>query len=220
MAISSAALLGYRLPDNFNFPSFASSIPDFWRRWHISLSTWVRDYVYVSLAGGGRGRRKLRLTLRDYYVTMVLIGLWHGAAWTFVLFGVVHGTLLVVYHLFKVYVPYKSRAARFFGALGVPLTYFTVGISLLLFRSATVRDALGIGSALVGVDAGTKTLDPGWLAFYVCCAAVHWISYKQYVNRFLSRLPLWLWSFVYGALWALALPFVSTGYSPFIYFRF
>ena len=92
MAIAVAGLLGYSLTINFNFPYFASSITDFWRRWHISLSSWLRDYLYISL-GGNRG--SLLFTYRNILLTMLLGGLWHGASWVFVLWGGLHGAALL-----------------------------------------------------------------------------------------------------------------------------
>src|SRR3954447_26046114 len=98
MAIASARLLGYELPINFRFPYFARNISEFWQRWHISLSTWLRDYLFLSL-GGGRGSRLF--AYRNVMLTMVLGGLWHGAAWTFVIFGALHGIGLVTQHEWK-----------------------------------------------------------------------------------------------------------------------
>ncbi len=93
IAIGSAALLGFHIPDNFDLPYLATSPVDFWRRWHISLSSWLRDYLYISL-GGNRDHR-----YRNLMLTMLLGGLWHGAGWTFVAWGFYHGALLVVTHL-------------------------------------------------------------------------------------------------------------------------
>ena len=91
-------MLGYNLRLNFRLPYFAVNPSDFWHRWHISLSTWLRDYLYIPL-GGNRGG--LVVTCRNLMLTMVLGGLWHGAAWTFVLWGVFHGMLLVAFRLFS-----------------------------------------------------------------------------------------------------------------------
>ena len=93
MAIGLALLLGFRFPDNFNRPYTAVNLQDFWRRWHMTLSRWLRDYLYVSLGGSRHGRRR---TYRNLMLTMLLGGLWHGAAWTFVIWGGLHGTGLVV----------------------------------------------------------------------------------------------------------------------------
>src|SRR5213082_1234492 len=94
MAITPAKLIGYELTVNFNFPYFARSVTDFWRRWHISLSTWLRDYLYISL-GGNRG--SMAFTYRNLFLTMVLGGLCHGAAWSFVIWGALHGGALIAH---------------------------------------------------------------------------------------------------------------------------
>ena len=91
MAIGLALLLGYQLPQNFNRPYLALSLQDFWRRWHMTLSRWLRDYLYIPLGGNRKGRAK---TYRNLMITMLLGGLWHGASWTFVLWGGIHGTAL------------------------------------------------------------------------------------------------------------------------------
>src|SRR5690606_31385887 len=93
IAIGVAALLGYRFKWNFNQPYRAASLQEFWRRWHISLSEWLRDYLYKPL-GGSRGSRLQ--TYRNLFLTMLLGGIWHGAAWTFIIWGVIHGTALIV----------------------------------------------------------------------------------------------------------------------------
>ncbi len=94
IALGCAKLLGYQLPENFRRPYAATSITDFWRRWHMSLSTWLRDYLYVSL-GGNRMKTKLGV-YRNLMLTMLLGGLWHGAAWTFVFWGFLHGLYLSI----------------------------------------------------------------------------------------------------------------------------
>jgi len=96
IAIGLAMLLGFRFPDNFNAPYTARNLQDFWHRWHMTLSRWLRDYLYIPL-GGGRGTRAQ--TARNIMITMVLGGLWHGAAWTFVAWGAIHGTGQVVGHV-------------------------------------------------------------------------------------------------------------------------
>ena len=93
MAIGLALLLGFRFPDNFDRPYAASSLQDFWRRWHMTLSRWLRDYLYIPLGGNQRG---LRRTYVNLILTMLLGGLWHGAAWTFVIWGGIHGGGLAI----------------------------------------------------------------------------------------------------------------------------
>src|SRR5207245_11516972 len=94
MAIAAALLLGYQFPNNFPLPYLARNLSYFWRRWHISLSSWLRDYLYIPLAGN-RGSRGF--AYRNVMITMLLGGLWHGAAWTFVIWGALHGTALLVH---------------------------------------------------------------------------------------------------------------------------
>src|SRR5690606_32429791 len=106
IAIGSALVLGVRFPLNFDSPYKAHNIVDFWRRWHISLSTWLRDYLYIPLGGNRKGRGRTYLHL---LITMVLGGLWHGAAWTFVMWGFLHGAALA---LNKWYQEWVGRARR------------------------------------------------------------------------------------------------------------
>ena len=98
IAIGVAALLGYRFPQNFNQPYRALGIGDFWRRWHMTLSTWLRDYLYIPLGGNRHGALA---TARNLMLTMVLGGLWHGANWTFVIWGALHGAALVADHAWR-----------------------------------------------------------------------------------------------------------------------
>src|SRR5262249_2970883 len=100
MALGSAHLLGYKLAKNFNMPYLAANVSEFWKRWHISLSSWLRDYLYIPL-GGSRGTEWQ--TRRNLLLTMALGGLWHGASWTFVAWGVLHGVYLIVHRAFQAY---------------------------------------------------------------------------------------------------------------------
>ncbi len=106
MALGLAHLFGYKLTNNFNMPYLSANVSEFWRRWHISLSTWLRDYVFIPL-GGSRGSRWLNY--RNLMITMTLGGLWHGAAWGYVLWGIAHGLMLVVHKQFKDYCEARPR---------------------------------------------------------------------------------------------------------------
>lgn len=136
MALGLAHLLGYKLTNNFNMPYIATNVSDFWRRWHISLSTWLRDYVFIPL-GGSRGSRWA--THRNLMITMALGGLWHGAAWSYVLWGVAHGLMLVVHKQFKDAVEARPRLdALFQTTVGtgfrICLTFFCVSMAWVLFQ--------------------------------------------------------------------------------------
>jgi alginate O-acetyltransferase complex protein AlgI len=138
MAVGLALLLGFRFPQNFDSPYKAVNISDFWRRWHISLSSWLRDYLYIDALGGNRGGR--RTTLRNLFITMVLGGLWHGAAWVFVLWGVGHGAMLVVHAVCRErgWVPPWTWVSR-------AITFACVVVLWVPFRAGAVSQLPGSG---------------------------------------------------------------------------
>ena len=142
IARGSARLLGIDLVHNFRFPYLASGPSDFWRRWHISLSSWIRDYLYIPL-GGNRGG--LAATLRNLYVSMLLAGLWHGATWMFVLWGFYHATLLALYRVVPALGRLEERGPRL---LAVPLMFVLTLLGWLIFRSADGTTLLACLAAL------------------------------------------------------------------------
>jgi alginate O-acetyltransferase complex protein AlgI len=154
MAIGISLMFGIFLPLNFNSPYKASSIIDFWRRWHMTLSRFLRDYLYIPL-GGNRHGRLLRYV--NLMITMLLGGLWHGAAWTFVAWGALHGVYLCINHAWVNYGP--SVAPRFAGAVNIAayiLTFLSVVVAWVFFRANSLSSALFILS---------KMADPGEIAF-------------------------------------------------------
>ena len=132
MAIAVSRLLGYELCQNFAFPYFSASITEFWRRWHMSLSSWLRDYLYISL-GGNRGSKLF--TYRNLMLTMVLGGLWHGASWTFVVWGAMHGIALIVHREWSRVTAAKAGVAKVMKFVAVPLTLFWVLLTWVPFRA-------------------------------------------------------------------------------------
>ena len=140
IAIGVAKVIGIDLPENFNMPYLARSITDFWRRWHITLSQWLRDYLYIPLGGNRRGEARMYVNLM---VTMLLGGLWHGARWTFVVWGGLHGLGLVAHKLWARYVPATSVSAGMIGRLvGWTLTYAFVCLTWVFFRAPTLSAAM------------------------------------------------------------------------------
>src|SRR5262249_47829403 len=130
LALGTAHLLGYKLTKNFHMPYLATNISEFWRRWHMSLSTWLRDYLFIPL-GGSRGSKWK--TCRNLLITMTLGGLWHGASWGFVLWGLMHGLFLVIHKLFRSFSEKRPRLDSLVTSppgkvLGLGLTLFCVGI--------------------------------------------------------------------------------------------
>ena len=138
MAIGLAQLLGFHFPENFRRPYLARSITEFWRRWHISLSTWLRDYLYIPLGGNRHGRWH---TYRNLMLTMLLGGLWHGASWNFVIWGGYHGALLA----WSACLAYSERRRwSLVDPLRVAFTFALASIGWVFFRAATFHDSLDI----------------------------------------------------------------------------
>ena len=143
LARGAAGMLGFELPPNFRLPYLATSIADFWRRWHISLSFWLRDYLYIPLGGSRRGRLRTYLNL---LATMALAGLWHGAAWTMVVWGLIHGALLVLHRMFRDLTQGMTRVARVRASwawklAGALLTLLCVNLAWVFFRAASLPAA-------------------------------------------------------------------------------
>lgn len=156
-AIGVAMCFGFSLPDNFRSPYAAIGFSDFWRRWHISLSTWLRDYVYIPMGGSHRGERR---TLVSLFVTMLLGGLWHGAGWTFVIWGAVHGLLLALERgLRRTSLARWELWASWFGkTLLRSLTFIVVCLTWVLFRSADLPAAMTTLQSMLSMHAGTLQL--------------------------------------------------------------
>ena len=144
MAIGLGLMIGFHFPENFNAPYVSRSITEFWRRWHISLSSWLRDYLYVPLGGNRRGKLK---TYRNLLLTMVLGGIWHGANWTFVIWGMWHGGLMAVERALGA----KHRETVWPKAIAWPLTMVSVLLGWVVFRAETLADAGAMYAGMVGL---------------------------------------------------------------------
>jgi len=156
MAIGLGCMVGIRLPQNFNSPYKASSIIEFWRRWHISLSNFLRDYLYVPLGGSKKGTAR---TLINLCIVMVLGGLWHGAGWTFIAWGALHGVFLLINHSWRLWFPAKAPAMGFIALLQMPKTLFyhlltltAIVVAWVLFRANTIAEALVILRGMFGLN--------------------------------------------------------------------
>ena len=222
IAIGAALCLGFALPNNFRFPYAAIGFSDFWRRWHISLSTWLRDYLYIPLGGNKKGRVRTYINLS---VTMLLGGLWHGASWTFVVWGGLHGAYLAAERILRETVPeqewFKGWPFKLAMAL---LTYFLINITWVFFRSQSFEQAWTIlGSMFALVEDGAKVLYLNEIlpAFVVIAGmvATHWYMRSTTKEAVIEKMPAWLvtalWSFMLFML------VISQGSdSAFIYFQF
>jgi D-alanyl-lipoteichoic acid acyltransferase DltB (MBOAT superfamily) len=220
IARGSARLLGVDLMRNFDQPYLARDISEFWRRWHISLSTWFRDYVYLPL-GGSRGGRAA--TLRNLVVTMFLSGLWHGAAWNFVLWGLYHGALLLVHALVRGAGWWRrlgARLGRAGEALAWALTFQCVVFGWVLFRVEAIADVgavlRGFGRALTSAPAAAQ-----W-QFLAGVAGVLLAGALERRHRLLARVDAdaAASAVFYGALLVFAALLSRGGGPAFIYFQF
>ena len=231
MAIACAGLLGYDLGPNFRFPYLAASVADFWRRWHISLSTWLRDYLYIPL-GGSRGSRLA--TARNLMLTMLLGGLWHGAAWTFVAWGALHGIALAVHRGWRRWIESRSLALRSAIRLPAPIarvagtaaTLWVVACGWILFRAATFADAAVLLRGFVllrdpgPVGFGAGGLDVSLWLLVAALFAVHLAGEQGFSVERLATVPRPSFAAAYGAAAAVALAFVPLRTEPFLYFQF
>ena len=217
MAIACAALLGYRLLANFDAPYLAGNITEFWRRWHMSLSRWLRDYLYVPL-GGSRGSRLFHY--RNLMLTMLLGGLWHGASWNFVIWGGLHGLALVVHKEWaRCARGWPESGGRTLG--GVALTYVWVLFTWIFFRAPDLPTALTVLKAFaLHAASGARSLPASGFAIVGLLALAQWTLRRFRPSETWIELSPAGFGFAYGVAWAIAVACVPNAYRPFIYFQF
>ena len=215
IAIGAARLLGIRLPENFNSPYLAYSMREFWRRWHISLSTWLRDYLYIPLGGSRRGPIRTYVNLM---ITMLLGGLWHGAGWNWVLWGGAHGVALAAERRLGVgETPPTSPIVR---VLRWGLTFHFVCITWVLFRAENLGHAGVISQRIVTLSPGSFTPDVrAMVAVVVLLAAEAAGLRRRWLDAWALHPVLVRWA-TYAAFAALYLTFAKAPHPEFIYFQF
>ena|SRR2546426_4930203 len=224
MAIGSARMMGFRFMENFQMPYSAVSITEFWRRWHISLSTWLRDYLYIPLGGNRNGTTRTYVNLM---LTMLLGGLWHGASWNFVFWGGLHGVSLGIHRAWTAWDPLASLMAR--PAFRLVWSLFsrllTLGVVLLgwiFFRAESWAAASQYMRRLVTWSPeGTHLVSPYILPAGAAVVLVHILVQKD--RQWTQELPDRALSFrilVYSCLTLLLACFAATASAPFIYFQF
>ena len=215
MAIGLALLLGYQLPQNFNRPYMALSLQDFWRRWHMTLSRWLRDYLYIPLGGSRGGRRR---TYRNVMLTMLLGGLWHGAAWTFVLWGGIHGAALSA----------ERWARERFAGFRLPawaawlVTFHVVCVAWVFFRAPDLRTAFDVLGGL-GLSGPAPLVTLPLVLLVVAAVAIQALppGWWRTAEAWLVARPVAVQGLLVGALIVAADAAVGQeGVAPFIYFQF
>jgi D-alanyl-lipoteichoic acid acyltransferase DltB (MBOAT superfamily) len=218
--IGIALCLGFSLPDNFRFPYAAIGFSDFWRRWHISLSGWLRDYVYISL--GGNRTRRLR-GARNLMLTMLIGGLWHGAGWNFVVWGGLHGSYLIGERAVKArmgqWPVWECRELRLILAI---LTFLLVSITWVFFRAESFKTAGLIIHAMFGGSAWTSSVSNRMYASVTGMLAllfIHWKLRESSLEHVFSKMSDRTISIVV-ALALIAIVIVKENSRGFIYFQF
>ncbi len=225
MAIGIGRMLGFSFPENFNFPYISKSIREFWRRWHITLSTWFRDYLYISLGGNKKGELQ---TYFNLFIVFVITGLWHGANWTFIIWGLIHGLFIIIERLGfdKVLLKLPKFVSHFY-------LLFIVSISWVFFRSDTFSEAMLYLKNMFSFSIPTNF---EFLRFYcsketlivLLLAIIFSTPIHQYIkpfarNLFKNKHSLYTTSKYIGilVLFIICCIYISIdSYNPFIYFRF
>jgi alginate O-acetyltransferase complex protein AlgI len=224
MAIGTAHMLGYKLARNFNMPYLATNISEFWHRWHISLSTWLRDYLFIPL-GGSQGTPLN--TNRNLMITMMLGGLWHGANWTFVVWGTLHGMLLIGHRGVREVCERVSLLERML--CSIPGTAVRIGATLLsvmllwvFFRAQTFTQAAVFIEHLFLPNSGLGCPMPDAGLWYTVLLVVicHILGYYDVVKRWLVRMPAPALGFSYAVILAITLLLSPDSGKAFIYFQF
>ncbi len=228
IAIGCARLFGFNLMRNFNFPYFSRSIPEFWRRWHISLTTWFRDYIYFPLGGSRGDKWKI---IRNVYIVWGISGLWHGSNWTFVCWGLFHATLLAIYNLFGINTKYKNVVAygRYLPnikeTLLIVLTFFLAVIGWIIFRAESMTQAVEYLSAMVTNRIFDASLLHGkaYLCFGFILLLIEWLQRdKQHALQFSRNYPfnyrLVRWG-IYYLILSIIIKYSGES-QTFIYFQF
>ena len=228
MAIGIALLLGFRFPKNFDAPYKSATITEFWRRWHISLSSWLRDYLYISLGGNRKGRAR---TYANLLITMILGGLWHGAALRFVLWGALHGVALALHKLWMSLVPgAKATGAEMhpvWRGLGILLTFNIVCLSWLLFRAESMQTVtLMLHQIVRNFNAPViPQVVAGYTAVFALIAAgyaLHFLPSRAdtLARHTVARSPLPMQVLLVAAMIWCVMQIKSSDIQPFIYFQF
>jgi len=223
MAIGLGRMFGFSFHENFNYPYIAKSVREFWRRWHISLSSWFRDYLYIPLGGNRRGNVYVNLC-----VVFLVTGIWHGAAWTFVLWGLWHGLFILIERV----ISKRTAHGKLPAAIGWLYTTLVVLLGWVLFRADTLEYAVQYIGRMFGLVQGSfieYTL--GWYltpktVTMLVCAVIAAIPLRQVFRSLASRLAASPWAMVLRNIWTVLLLIASVvtvmtaTYNPFIYFRF
>ena len=219
-AIGIALMLGFEFPDNFRYPYGAVGFSDFWRRWHISLSSWLRDYLYIPLGGNRHGWLRTNINL---FATMLLGGLWHGASWNFLIWGGLHGLYLVSERLINKAFPnaFEHKGFRPFKAA---LTYLAVCVAWVFFRSVSTKRSLTIVKSMLNLHSHDShrlylDMEPCILILIAAFLGLQWLMREKSYEEVAEKTPVWLRTAAIACM--IVLIILSPGANhAFIYFQF
>ena len=221
MAVGLGKMLGFEFPNNFNYPYTSKSISEFWRRWHITLGSWFREYVYIPLGGNRNGTAR---TIFNLAVTWALTGFWHGASWNFMLWGIYFGILIILERF--VYGKFLAKLPKI---LGIFYTFVLVLFGWVLFETATLKDAFNYFKAMFGATGkfydvkATYFLVTYGVVLVLCIIGSTQLVKKgaEYVTKFSTKLSLSVRPLIQLAIMLLSTAYlVNETYNPFLYFRF
>lgn len=216
IAIGIAKILGYNFPKNFDYPYLATSITDFWHRWHISLSTWLKEYLYFSLGGNRKGTIK---TYRNLIITMLLGGLWHGACWNFVIWGGIHGLMLAIekwlMSKFPEFFKKRNPLLLFFRWF---LTFHLVLVAWIFFRTSTLPQAFEVMEVFTKVNVGEAFSLQSKISFLLIVLIYIVSIYREQCYNLIFKYK-WLYALVAFVLFYLWLT-MGKNSNAFIYFQF
>lgn len=221
MAIGLARLFGFRLKENFNMPYLSQSFTEFWQRWHISLSSWIREYVYLPLGGNRCSNRRRYFNL---WMSFLLSGIWHGANWTFVLWGVYHGFFIVLDKI--LWAKLRQKLPRL---VNVAVTFFFVMLGWAIFRAANIGQAAAFVRTLfdpTGPSWGWPYLTENQVFFLVLGLALVFLPLFPVFERLRLTYAVWRWrlpvnmTLAFAALLLSVAKLSATTFQPFLYFRF
>ncbi len=222
MAIGIARMIGFKFPENFNNPYISQSVTEFWRRWHMTLGNWMRNYLYIPL-GGNKVDKKWQLYF-NLWIVFLASGFWHGASWNFIIWGAYHGLFLVLERSFLLNV--YARIGKFFSTL---ITFFVVMIGWVFFRIETFEGAMNYLKRMFSFNRGTSTLDAQFYTFFFMAILFSFFAYSQkgrkiqdfvYTGQYTNKAHVTM-TLLSLFLFSLSVIFISAvGFNPFIYFRF
>lgn len=214
MAIGCSKMLGFDIKKNFNMPYLSHNVTEFWKRWHISLSSWLQDYIYIPLGGNRKGRRRQYINL---IITMIIGGLWHGSKMTFIVWGLVNGVALVIHKIYS-----EQKRGRKNSMLSILFTFAFVSLTWVIFRSGSLKDALCIYSSIFN-GFGINYIHINTIVCIIIALSMMVISYKT--NNSESFYLIQDLNTVKGLVCVILLigviiGFAYTGFNPFIYSSF